>query len=363
LPVISYTVQSGDTVYRIARRFGVDPQKTIDLNKLSNPDLLQPGQELQIELPEAGPGEPPLGYRYYLLQMGDTLYGVAHKLRMPLDVLLALNPLLDPDLLTPGQRLLVPASAVEPAPPGYIRYVAQPGDSVYRLAKRYRTTMGAIATANNLADPDQIEVGQALLIPVRAEALYRGQPDKRMVSLTFDATYGDNQVAQILSVLQEHDIPATFFLSGIWAGNYPAQARAIAAAGHEIANHSFSHPHLTELSVPQMRDQIRRAERAMADVIGCNPARFFRPPFGEYNQELLRVAVQLGYMTIMWTVDSLDWQNPGAVRERVLAGARNGAIIRMHQGAGQTPFALPGIIHGLRKQGFSFGTVTAVLDP
>ena len=126
-------------------------------------------------------------------------------------------------------------------PPGYPRYV--PSRAIRFITGQALPDDNGGDRHCQQFDPDQIEVGQALLIPVRAEALYRGQPDKRMVSLTFDATYGDNQVAQILSVLQEHDIPATFFVSGSWAVNYPAQARAIAAAGHEIANHSFSHPH------------------------------------------------------------------------------------------------------------------------
>ena len=91
----------------------------------------------------------------------------------------------------------------------------------------------------------------------------------------------------------------------------------------------------------------------------------FRPPYGEYNQAVLNTAARLGYVTIMWTIDSLDWKNPGVsqIIDRVVNNIEPGAIILMHQAASQTPDALPEIISRLRQQGYTFGTVTQVLDP
>ncbi|MCF6095432.1 polysaccharide deacetylase family protein [Thermovorax subterraneus] len=179
-----------------------------------------------------------------------------------------------------------------------------------------------------------------------------------MVALTFDATYGDNQTEPILNILRQNGIRATWFISGIWAENFPTLLRSIFTAGHEIGNHSHTHPHMTQLSTAEMSSQITNATRAIQRVIDVQ-VDMFRPPFGEYNQTHLNVAAGLGYRTIMWTIDTLDWQNPGldAIVNRVLSNAANGAIILMHNAAADTPQPLPRIIRELRlsvKITFSF---------
>lgn len=115
---------------------------------------------------------------------------------------------------------------------------------------------------------------------------------------------------------------------------------------------------MTQLSTAEMSSQITNATRAIQRVIDVQ-VDMFRPPFGEYNQTHLNVAAGLGYRTIMWTIDTLDWQNPGldAIVNRVLSNAANGAIILMHNAAADTPQALPRIIRELRlsvKITFSF---------
>jgi peptidoglycan/xylan/chitin deacetylase (PgdA/CDA1 family) len=90
-----------------------------------------------------------------------------------------------------------------------------------------------------------------ITIPENAVAVYRGNPNRRMVALTFDATYGDNQTYELLEILRNNNIKATFFLSGIWLINYPQLARAIAAEGHEIGNHSYTHPHMPLITMQE----------------------------------------------------------------------------------------------------------------
>ena len=185
-----------------------------------------------------------------------------------------------------------------------------------------------------------------------------------MVALTFDATYGDNQTTRLLQILRDNNIKATFFLSGIWPINYPGLARAISAAGHEIGNHSLTHPHMTQIPLTEVSNQIIRTDALISNITGVSPY-LFRPPFGEYNQAILNTVATLGYVTIMWTVDSLDWKSPGVTQiiDRVVNNIVPGAIVLMHQAASQTPEALPTIISRLRQQSYSFGTVTQVLDP
>ncbi|MCG0274900.1 MAG: LysM peptidoglycan-binding domain-containing protein [Thermosediminibacteraceae bacterium] len=367
MPIIEYTVQPGDTIYGIARRYGVTPQSIIQLNNLTNPDFIVPGQRLLIDVEETEPTPPPPGTKTYIVQPGDTLYSIAQRTGVTVDQIVRLNNIQDPNRIFPGQMLLLPPEAQLPdVPPGFFRYTIRSGDTLYSIARRYGTTVSALINANPGIDPNNLRIGQQILVPTTglATPIFRGNSAKRMIAFTFDATYGDNQTERILNILRQNGIRATWFISGIWAENFPTLLRSIHAAGHEIGNHSHTHPHMTQLSAAEMRSQITNASRAIERVIGVQ-VDMFRPPFGEYNQTLLNVAAGLGYRTIMWTIDSLDWQNPGpdAIVNRVLSNATNGAIILMHNSAPDTPNALPRIIDELRRRGFSFGTVSEVIDP
>ncbi len=355
---ITYTVRQGDTLFSIAQRFGVSVNDIVNANNIPDPDSIFPGQNLVI----------PVSGQIYVVQPGDTLFAIAQRFDVTVDMIVRVNDIPDPSQIFPGQRLVIPT----PAPPeDYEEYIVQPGDTVWNIARRFGTTIQAIARANNLDDPSRIDVGQVLRIPVRVPDLppvrpipiFRGNPDRRQVAFTFDATYGNNQTPRLLSIMDNYDIKATFFLSGIWPETYPGLARDIAAGDHEFGNHSYDHPIMTELTRDQMREQITRTTNIIQGIPGADYQNYFRPPFGEYDNTLLEVATDLGYYTIMWTVDSLDWQNPGvdAIIDRVLDQVVPGAIILMHQAAHQTPDALPTIIETLFDRGYTIGTVTNVL--
>ena len=166
---------------------------------------------------------------------------------------------------------------------------------------------------------------------------YTGKSKQKNGCFDLDATYGDNQTYELLEILRNNNIKATFFLSGIWLINYPQLARAIAAEGHEIGNHSYTHPHMPLITMQEVTNQIVRTEALIRNITGQDPY-LFRPPFGEYTQTLLNQLASLGYVTIMWTIDSIDWKNPGAdaVVSRVVDNAEPGAIILMHQSAPDT---------------------------
>lgn len=255
-----------------------------------------------------------------------------------------------------------------PAPNERFRqYVVQPGDTLWSIARRFGVTVNDLIRVNQITDPNLIRVGQVLLIPQitpAPQAIYRGNAQKPMISFTFDATYGDNQTNRLLDIMNRYGFRSTFFLSGIWLESFPTLARAIASAGHEIGNHTYDHPHLGELSDTEIRNQLSRTDSIIKNVTG-QTSRYFRPPFGEFNDRILRIASELGYQTVMWTIDSLDWQDPGVsvIARRVLDNAQNGAIVLMHQAAPQTPLALPQILDTLIQRGFTFGTVTQILDP
>lgn len=369
MPQLIYTVQPGDTISGIARLYGSSVQAVINTNNIANPNLIYPGAVLLIPVEEeSGPGGPP-GSLIYTVQPSDTLYTISLLFGVSTQSILALNNIPNPARIYPGLKIFMPPNAVnpfQPIEPGIIRYSVLPGDTIYRIALRFGTTVQSILNSNPGLNPQRLIPGQSITvsIPANASAIYRGNPSKRMVALTFDATYGDNQTTRLLQILRDNNIKATFFLSGIWPINFPSLARAIVAAGHEIGNHSLTHPHMTQIPLTEVSNQIIRANALIRNITGVNTY-LFRPPFGEYNQAILNIVAALGYVTIMWTVDSLDWMNPGVTQiiNRVVNNTVPGAIILMHQAATQTPDALPTIISRLRLQGYSFGTVTQVLDP
>ena len=368
MPLLIYTVQPKDTLWTIASVYGSSIQGIAEQNNLANPDLITPGQVLLIPVRDNVLEVPP-GSLVYTVQPGDTLYVISLLFGVSMQSILALNNIPNPANIVPGMLIVLPGNAVnpfQPVEPGIIRYTVLPGDTLFRIASRFGTTVQSIIAANPGVVPERILPGQILTIsiPVNAVAIYRGNPNRRMVSLTFDATYGDNQTGRLLQILRDNNIKATFFLSGIWPLNYPNLARDIVREGHEIGNHSLTHPHMTQIPLSEVSDQLVRTNALIRNITGAQPY-LFRPPFGEYNQSVLNTVARLGFLTIMWTVDSLDWQNPGVdqIVNRVVNNAVPGAIILMHQAAYQTPDALPSIISRLRQLGYSFGTVTEILNP
>ncbi|MFA5528599.1 MAG: LysM peptidoglycan-binding domain-containing protein [Peptostreptococcales bacterium] len=365
---IIYTVQPGDTLYSIARLYGSTVQLIINANNIRNPNLIYPGSVLLIPVEEEYMETPP-GSLIYTVQPGDTLYIISLLFKVSLQSILALNNISNPSVIYPGMKIVLPPEAVnpfEPIVPGMIRYTVLPGDTIYKIAARFGTTTESVLNANPGLNPRMLFPGSVITItiPENAVAIYRGNPNRRMVSLTFDATYGDNQTHELLEILRNNNIKATFFLSGIWLINYPSLARAIANEGHEIGNHSYTHPHMPQITIPEVISQTVRTEALIRNITGQDPY-LFRPPFGEYNQAILNTLASLGYVTILWTVDSLDWKNPGpdAVVSRVVNNAKPGAIILLHQSAPDTLQGLQRMITGLREQGYDFGTVTQVISP
>ncbi|MGA9351063.1 MAG: LysM peptidoglycan-binding domain-containing protein [Anaerolineae bacterium] len=162
-----YTVRRGDWLYSIARRFGVSAAAILRCNSLANPNYLSVGQRLLIPTgapsPAPQPPPPPSGQTVYIVRRGDTLYSIARRFSTTARAIARANGLLNPNYIYVGQRLVIPAGV--PAPPCGRYYTVQRGDTLWRIALRYRTTVWAIATANNLGYSYIIYPGQVLVIP------------------------------------------------------------------------------------------------------------------------------------------------------------------------------------------------------
>ncbi len=180
-----------------------------------------------------------------------------------------------------------------------------------------------------------------------------------MAALTFDDGPGTYTQA-VLDALAAKHVPATFFVLGGAAAGNKAMIKAIKAAGHEVENHTWSHPVLTEVSAERVRSEISRTNA----VIGGG--RFLRPPYGTYNAAVAAQAHALGLRIALWTVDTLDWKHPSveSIMSYVKAKTKPGAIILMHDGGknrSQTVAAIPVIVDWLFARGYSLTTVEQLL--
>ena len=174
------------------------------------------------------------------------------------------------------------------------------------------------------------------------------------VSISFDAAWGADKTRQIMDVCDEYGIKATFFLVGFWVDKYPEMVAEIATRGFEIGTHSATHPQMSKLSEAKVREELTSSCEKIFNITG-KPITLFRPPFGDYNNQLLTVAGGLGLYTIQWSVDSLDWKGISAkdIAQRVQK-AGSGDIILCHNNSDHIVEALPLIFEALKLKGLQF---------
>ncbi|MFF7726692.1 polysaccharide deacetylase family protein [Streptomyces sp. NPDC008001] len=194
-----------------------------------------------------------------------------------------------------------------------------------------------------------------------------GSRDTPRAALTFDDGPDPVHTRRILEILDRYGVRATFFCVGHHVAALPDEVRRVAAAGHELGNHSWSHPFLPDLTPDQLREQIDRTAEAVSRVTGEAPVRF-RPPYGALSPEVLTTLAEHPTTLTMWDVDSRDWAGPGPERiaSTVLEAAGPGSVVLLHEGAGdrgQTVQALPSIIEGLLERGLELVTVGELPAP
>ncbi len=196
--------------------------------------------------------------------------------------------------------------------------------------------------------------------PVTDPPLYYVRPRMRSVALTFDISWGHRTLPQVLDILRREGVRATFFLSGPWAEHHPDLVRAIVAGGHEVASHGQEHVNLSQFDAAYIRQNIERSHAILKQLSGQIP-RFFRPPNGDFDDLVVRTARSLGYETVIWAVDSLDWKNPGAsyMVERVRKLVFPGAIVLFHasDSSRQVHEALPAVLADLKARGYRLLTL------
>ncbi|MCC6355203.1 MAG: polysaccharide deacetylase family protein [Verrucomicrobiae bacterium] len=189
--------------------------------------------------------------------------------------------------------------------------------------------------------------------------LMRGARNTKRVALTFDDGPSPGVTNRVLETLRKYKVRATFFMIGQRVVESPGLAKEVQAAGHELANHSFTHPTLGSLSADRVASELHLCQDAIEKHVGVRPS-WLRPPYGSFKTSQGPIARSERLGVVIWSVDPRDWARPGvaAIQQRVLGGTAGGDIILCHDLHSQTADAAPGMIEGLLERGFQPGTLS-----
>lgn len=199
--------------------------------------------------------------------------------------------------------------------------------------------------------------------PAKPTTYAQVRVDQPYIAMTFDDGPSTENTPRLLEILKQRNIKATFFLIGQNVAANPDIVRRILAEGHEVGNHSWTHPQLSKLSDDRVTAEITKTQDAIKDASGYSPT-LLRPPYGAITPRQREwIANQFGLNIILWSVDPFDWKRPGAsvITQRILSQVRPGAIILSHDIHKQTVDAMPATLDALIAKGYKFVTVSQLI--
>lgn len=193
--------------------------------------------------------------------------------------------------------------------------------------------------------------------------VYSVAREDKKIALTIDAAWEDDKTPFILEELERQGIKATFYLCGFWVEKYPENVKAIAAAGHELGNHTATHPHMSKLSAEKIQGELKSFDDMLEQTAGVR-SRTFRAPYGEYNDLVITTARAMGYEPIQWSIDTIDWKEERSAQtilDTVIPKLAPGCIILCHNNGYKIKEYLPTLINTAKEQGYEFVTVSELL--
>lgn len=219
----------------------------------------------------------------------------------------------------------------------------------------------AILIISRFSDSKAVSVANVSKRDLPIYYVQKDENDKK-ISISFDAAWGNEDTEELKRILGARNIRTTFFVVGGWVDNYPESVKSLSDAGHEIMNHSATHPHMTQISSDKMKAELNECADKIENITGKRP-NLFRPPYGDYNDEVVKTARECGYYTIQWNIDSLDWKDLSAdeIYNRVVPKVTPGSIILFHNAAKHTPEALPRILDDLIAQGYEIVPISELI--
>lgn len=192
--------------------------------------------------------------------------------------------------------------------------------------------------------------------------IYSVEHEEKVIAISFDASWGADKTIPILDILDQYDVKTTFFLVGGWVDKYPEMLQEIHSRGHEIGNHSDTHPHMSKLSEQGIKDELRIMSDKVEKLIGVRPT-LFRPPYGDYNDRVIRVTRAEGYEAVQWSIDSLDWKDRGTqdIIKQCTYRVEPGDIVLFHNDSTDIVNALPTVIQHYQSLGYQIIPVSEIL--
>ena len=215
----------------------------------------------------------------------------------------------------------------------------------------------AAAYILRLNEPAATVVAQKRELPI-----YSVARDDKVLSISFDASWGADKTIPILDILDKYNVKTTFFLVGGWVDKYPEMLKEIVARGHEIGNHSDTHPHMSQQSEADIRKELHNMSDKVEKLTGVRPT-LFRPPYGDYNNRVVTVSRAEGYECVQWSIDSLDWKDRGTadIIKQCTYRVQPGDIVLFHNDSNDIVNALPTVIEHYQQLGYTIIPVSQIL--
>ena len=192
--------------------------------------------------------------------------------------------------------------------------------------------------------------------------IYSVEREDKKIAISFDCAWGADKTDDLLETMKEYGVKCTFFMTQFWVEKYPGEVEKIASAGHEIGTHSATHSYMSKMSAERIEEELKTSSAAIENITGKKVV-LFRPPYGDYNDRLIKTCEKGGFYAIQWDVDSLDWKDLSAreIAERVIGKTKSGSIILCHNNALHTPEALPEIFANLIGRGYEFVGISELI--
>lgn len=192
--------------------------------------------------------------------------------------------------------------------------------------------------------------------------IYYVDTKDKVCSISFDAAWGNEQTSELLDILDTYNVRTTFFLVGSWVEKFPESVEEISARGHDIGNHSDTHAHMTQLSRSEQLSEIENCNNRIHEITKKDVT-LFRPPYGEYDNSVVESCNNAKMHCVQWNIDSLDWKDPSPqdMVSRIENNLCPGSIILLHNGAKNTPQALPEIIEAIHAKGYKIVPISELI--
>ena len=221
------------------------------------------------------------------------------------------------------------------------------------LAAVFTLVSAAVISVNHrLENAQTVGAGTS---STRSLPIYSVETEEKKIAISFDCAWGVDYTEKLLDIMEKNDVKCTFFAVQFWVEKYPSYVEKIINAGHEMGTHSRTHSYMSKQSEAEIRDELTTSSQAIEKLTG-QKVTLFRPPYGDYDNELIDTCLDMGIYPIQWDVDSLDWKNLSAteIAMRVINGVKPGSIILCHNNGLHTAESLPLIFSTLKNRGYEF---------